>query len=369
MCRSSWPTFALAVALSALAGCSSSRNTSGDPADIGTLVAAAFPEPALNVVAFGSCLGQNQEQPIWDAVVAQQPDLFVFLGDNVYADTEDMSVMRAKYQLQSEQPGVRKLFASTPVMATWDDHDYGKNDAGAEYPMRAESQREFLEFFAVQKQSPRWQRRGVYHSQTFGPPGKRVQVIVLDTRYFRSALHRWPEGDRPTKGPYRPSQDESATVLGQAQWSWLEARLREPADVRLIGTSIQAIPDEHGFESWANFPIERTRLFDLIRETAAGGVILLSGDRHLADISVLQPDDPDGVGYPLYEVTASSLNRPSRSTSVEPNRYRVHEANYLRENFGTIFINWTDDPLLQLQIRDIGGAVVLESQVRLSELQ
>ncbi len=333
------------------------------------LLADAFPEPSLDTIAFGSCLREDREQPIWDAVLAQEPDLFVFLGDNVYADTEDMSVMRAKYQRQSEQPGIRRLFASTPVMATWDDHDYGKNDAGSEYPMKAAAQREFLSFFAVQPQSARWKRRGVYHSQTFGPPGKRVQVIVLDTRYFRGELHKWPAGDRPTLGPYRPSDIESATVLGQAQWSWLEAQLREPADLRLIGTSIQAIPGEHGYESWSNFPIERTRLFELVRETGADGVVLLSGDRHLAEISVLPEDDADGVGYPLFEITASSLNRPSRSTVLEPNRYRVHEANYKPENFGMVSISWTEDPVVQMQVRGMDGAVVLESVVRLSELQ
>lgn len=350
-----------------LAGCGSSGNT----ANVGDLLASgAFDEPALELIAFGSCVGQAEPQPIWDAVVGLEPDLFLFLGDNILADTEDMSVMRAKYVQQSEQPGIRKLFATTPVMATWDDHDYGRNDAGAEYPAREGAKREFLRFFAIPESADVWAREGVYSSRTFGPPGRRVQVIMLDTRYFRGPLQRWPDGGRQTLGPYRPSDDTTATMLGGEQWRWLEARLGEPADVRIIATSIQAVAGEHGFESWTNLPHERRRLFDLIERTRAGGVVLVSGDRHLAEISALPADDPEGVGYPLHDVTASSLNQPSRAQESEPNRYRAVEGNYKEENFGTIQIDWgRSDPGLLLQIRNINGDVVLQTAVALSELE
>jgi alkaline phosphatase D len=284
-----------------------------------------------------------------------------------------MTVMRAAYERQAMQPGIRKLFASTPVMATWDDHDYGRNDAGVEYPKKREAQREFLRFFGVPQDSPMWRRDGVYSSSILGPPGKRVQVIMLDTRYFRSPMQRWSKGAGPTPGsaggPYKPSDDENATVLGEAQWLWLEDQLRQEADVRIIATSIQAVAGEHGYEAWINFPVERTRLFEVIRETEAKGVVLLSGDRHLAEISVLPPDDPDGVGYPLYDVTSSSLNRPSTATTLEPNKYRVYETNYRSVNYGTIVFDWSSDPTMRMQIRNIDGTVVVESVVRLSDLQ
>ena len=240
------------------------------------MLPAAFAEPTLDLIAFGSCAAEDEPQPIWDAVVAQQPELFLFLGDNIYADTDDPAVMRQKYVRQSEQPGIRKLFASTPVMATWDDHDYGRNDAGAEYPMKAEAQREFLRFFAVPESGEAWTRRGVYNSRTLGPPGRRVQVIMLDTRYFRSPLRRWDVDDRPTIGPYRPTDDSTATLLGRQQWRWLEAELREPADLRLVVSSIQVVAGDHGYESWSNFPRERDRLFSLIRETGATQVLFCS---------------------------------------------------------------------------------------------
>ena len=56
-----------------------------------------------------------------------------------------------------------------------------------------------------------------------------------------------------------------------------------------------------------NFPHERERLYKLLRDTRAGGVVLLSGDRHLAELSVTDA----GLGYPLFDLTSSGLNQGS----------------------------------------------------------
>src|SRR5688572_9172827 len=196
---------------------------------------------AISRVAFGSCAGEQLPQPIWERVVAAKPDLFLFIGDNIYGDTEDMDVLSAKYAKLGAQPGYRKLLETCPVLATWDDHDYGVNDGGVEYPKKRESQQVFLDFFGVPKESPRRNREGVYYSELSGPPGKRLQVILLDTRYFRSPLVRRPPGQAGT-GPYIANNDPSSTVLGEAQWKWLEEQLRIPAEVRIIASSIQVVP-------------------------------------------------------------------------------------------------------------------------------
>ncbi|MBC7821963.1 MAG: alkaline phosphatase family protein, partial [Planctomycetaceae bacterium] len=139
----------------------------------------------LQRIAFGSCAKQDKPQPIWDAVVETKPQLFLFIGDNIYGDTEDMTVLKQKWDLLGAQPGYQKLKQTCPVLATWDDHDYGANDAGAEYPKKRESQQLFQDFFGIPKDSPRRQREGVYHAEIFGPPGRRVQILLLDARYFR----------------------------------------------------------------------------------------------------------------------------------------------------------------------------------------
>lgn len=326
--------------------------------------------PPISRIAFGSCADEEAPQPFWDAIVAQAPELFIFAGDNVYADTEDMAVMRAAYDRLGEQPGYQRLLRNATVLATWDDHDYGVNDGGAAYPMRDLAQREFLRFFNIPESSPLWSRPGIYDAHVFGPEGRRVQVILLDTRYFRGPLTERPPGTYATAGRYVPNPDTTVTMLGEAQWTWLEEQLRQPADVRVLVSSIQVIPEEHGWEKWANLPHERERLFRLIRDTEATGLVLISGDRHLAEISRLPADDPLGVGYPLYEVTASALNRGGGGSDDEPNRYRVGPRNFRENNFGLLTIDWSeDDPSLSLEVRDEAGTLVLQETLQLGDLR
>ncbi|REJ88140.1 MAG: alkaline phosphatase family protein [Planctomycetota bacterium] len=323
-------------------------------------------DQTLSRIAFGSCAKQDEPQPIWDAVVATEPDVFLFIGDNIYGDSEDMQVLKQKWNLLGAQPGYQKLKETCPILATWDDHDYGANDAGLEYPKKHESQQIFLDFFDEPAESPRRKTEGVYDAEHFGPEGERVQIILLDTRYFRSPLTRrdWrPEPGEGDKGPYDRNIEPAATILGEQQWAWLEEKLREPAEVRIIASSIQVIPDGHHWEKWGNFPLERQRLFELIRRTEADGVIFISGDRHSAEISAFDP----GVGYELIDVTSSSLNRPSE-WHTEPNPHR-RGTKYTGENFGLITIDWREpDPTVRCQVRDIAGKVVLQHRVKRSSL-
>jgi alkaline phosphatase D len=331
----------------------------------------------LTRIGFGSCAKQDKPQPIWDAVVAGKPQLFLMIGDNIYGDTEDMELLRRKYDLLGAQPGFQALRKVCPVLATWDDHDLGANDAGADFPKRDASQQIFLDFFGVAKDSPRRKQAGVYHSEIHGPPGRRVQIILLDARYFRSKLKTGFQPSEPgegRRGKYAPNDDANATVLGELQWKWLERTLREPAELRLICSSYQAIPDEHGSEAWGNFPLERRRLFELIRDTKAEGVVLLSGDRHLAEVMRLPPA-AFGIGYPLYEITSSSLNAPSGNLTKagvrfanEINSYRVG-LTFFDTNYGWVEIDWQPDPIVRVQVRDEQGGVVLQQRLKLSELR
>ena len=348
------------------------------PPEAALLNTVAAEEP-LSRISFGSCAKQDKPQPIWDAVVAGKPELFIFLGDNIYGDSPDMNILQAKYEQLSQQPGFMKLKSVCPVVATWDDHDYGKDDSGAEFEMREESQQVFLDFLGVAKDDPRRTQEGVYWSKVYGPEGKRVQVILLDARYFRSPLKKGFDGREPGdgyRGRYAPNADDDATVLGEAQWKWLEEQLKVPAEVRVIGSSYQVLSNQHGWEMWGNFPTERERLFKVLSDSKAGGIIMISGDRHLAEMAELKADDKFGIGYPMYEVTSSSLNAPSGNMTKagvrfanEINPYRVG-LTFFDTNYGNILIDWTaEQPVIRLQVCDEKGGVVLQQRAMLSDLQ
>lgn len=316
-------------------------------------------DSVLTRIAFGSCNHQDREQPLWPVIQAAEPDLWIWLGDNIYADTENIAAMDSMYARQRRVPGYRALRARVPVIGTWDDHDYGANDAGRSYPKRDSSQMLFLDFLDVPRDHPRRDRAGVYSAHVYGPPGRRVKVILLDTRYHRDPITRDPLSEQR----YYPNPD--GDILGPEQWAWLERELQSSdAQIHLIGTSIQAIAREHPWEKWANFPQARDRLLDVIQRSGAPGVLLLSGDRHLAELSRLD----DAVDYPLYDLTASGLTHHA-SFERERNQHRVGPL-IADLNFGLLEIDWTARPVtLRLSIRGRAGEARLMHTLRLSDLQ
>lgn len=308
-------------------------------------------------ICFGSCGHQDKPQPILRTVVAARPDLFIYLGDNIYGDTLDMGVLRAKYDKLAAKAEFQALRREVPVLAVWDDHDYGANDAGQEYPRKEESRQIFLDFWQVPADSPRRAHPGIYGAHRFTDGQHTLQVILLDTRTFRDPLKRTPKlrlPGSPLKNDYQPDPDPAKTLLGERQWEWLEEQLREPADLRIVCSSIQFAHEYNGWESWTNLPAEQQRMLDLIRSTRANGVVFISGDVHWGEIS--RREIPGG--YPLYDVTASGITETW--PTVEPNRFRVPDTtagSVVRQNhFGQIDIDWqAAAPRITLQIIDRHG--------------
>src|SRR3954471_6134137 len=345
--------------------------------------ALAQTDAPIQRIAFGSCASQDYPQVVWDAINEVKPDLFIFLGDNVYADGTDMDYIKKCYEKLGAKPGFKKLRESkTKILATWDDHDMGQNDGGADYPKRAESQQIMLDFFGEPKDSPRRKREGVYESYTFGPSGKRTQIILLDTRYNRSPLKpmdppyksyepKDPHADKDGfvlrgTGRNAPNRDPAATILGPVQWKWFEEQLKVPADLRIIGSSVQFVADDQTWEKWGNFPLEQQRFYRLIKQNKTNGIFIISGDRHRADISRID----NKIGYPLWDITSSSLNSPSKpDTQDEPNKYRVGQHNFVDSNFGLLSLDWSDDPTLTMEIRDAAGKVQLTQSLKISSLR
>lgn len=311
-------------------------------------------------IAFGSCADHEQPQPILRDVVARQPDVFIYLGDNIYGDTEDMEVLKGKYSQLGSKPEFQALRAAVPTLAIWDDHDYGANDAGKEYPKKQDSRGIFLDFWKVPVESARRSHPGIYHSHLFQEDNRTLQVILLDTRTFRDPLAHNTVSS--WKNDYHPDTNPDKTLLGQAQWTWLAEELRKPADVRIIASSIQFGHQYNGWESWTNLPHELLKMISTIRNAKAHGVVFISGDVHWGEISVLDVEDL----YPLHDVTSSGINKDW--DDVEPNQNR-HGPVVREFNFGMIEIDWGDeDPVIALSITDVNGKIRVTKRLPLSSL-
>ena len=315
-------------------------------------LASGWADEPVSRIAFGSCYKPEKSTPLWGKVSEFDPQVWLWLGDNVYADVIDGKYIKKDlpkdafaraYADLKKSEGVTTLqtLPKDRVMATWDDHDYGRNDGGKDWERKRDAKKAFQEFWGGEERGD-----GVYSSRDFGPEGKRVRVILLDTRFNR---------DEP--GP-------AADILGSRQWQWLEEELgKTGADLIVLGSSIQVLPSQHRFEKWGNFPKAKERLFRLIRDSGAR-VILVSGDRHHAEISKL-PDSP--AGYPLYEVTSSGLTEKS-TIRDEANDLRMGEV-FAGRNFGVLEIDWAQaDPAVRLQIRNEEGSPVLDVPLSLSQL-
>lgn len=329
------------------------------------------PDQTLTRIAVGSCSEETEPLPIFAAAAAARPDLFLYIGDNVYGDARagDMQLpeLRKAYDDLSVNAHFSAFNMAVPMLAVWDDHDYGLNDAGADFPARELSERLFETYWttaAVGGGHP-----GVYGARTFGPKGRpifgpkgrRVQIILLDTRFFRTPLKRG-ERDADGRRPYVAQTASDASMLGEAQWRWLEGELRKPAEVRLLVSSIQVLAEGHPYESWDKMPKERRRLFDAIRRTRAKGVVLLSGDRHVGAMYRQAGLAP----YPLSEMTASSLNLNFVRSDAETGPRQIGRV-FTPANFGLVEIDWRGRKV-GLSLRDMDGAAVRTLTVPFGEI-
>ena len=281
------------------------------------------------------------------------------------------------------------------VEGVFDDHDYGCNDAGRELPFRGASQRHFLDFLAASNDlsgannassradslpSQRGRQRhderaGMYSSHLFGPPGRRVAVLLLDTRYHRD-LHYLPSAASARWLPFGAvlaalgrwlcaacglGLRHRGDVLGEAQWAWLEAVLRESsgggggggsddgaAAFHIIVSSVQLHTSSPFVESWGHFPAAKRRLLRLLGAHRPRGAVFLSGDVHFAEL--LGGGGGSAAAKPVLEVTSSGLTHhvglPWWRAAARwvlrafPGHRPRADAYYVGLNFGTLRFDW-----------------------------
>jgi len=269
------------------------------------------------VIAFGSCNNQVIPNTFWKEIEKNNPDIWIWGGDIIYSDTEDMAYLEENYLKQKNNADYANFNKKFEILATWDDHDYGVNDGGTEYPKKAEAQQLFLDFIDVPKDDERRKQEGVYFAKDYTVKNETIKVIILDTRYFRTAL----TDDNESRKRYKPNPSNNGTILGEAQWNWLKTQLENSkATYTVIMSSIQFLSAEHGFESWGNMPSEVEKLENLLISTKTKNAIILSGDRHISEFSKKQLPN---LSYPLIDFTSSGLTHSYSNFKEEANKFRV----------------------------------------------
>jgi alkaline phosphatase D len=251
-------------------------------------------------VALGSCarLDDDPVQPIWSVVERLEPDLFFWLGDNVYADTLDPDIIAEEYRQQRDVPNYQRTLQETPHLGIWDDHDFGLNDHDRTNPIRQQS----LDVFRRYWPNPAYgtdAAPGVYFKYAYGG----VDFFFIDCRYYRD----------PDAAPDGPDK----TMLGEGQRAWLAKELRAseaPFKVLICGSPWN-IGYGPGGDSWVSFLNERDALFDFIRDEKIGGVFLVAGDTHWAELNCI-PRAEQG-GYDLYEIISSPLAQATWDTAYQ----------------------------------------------------
>jgi alkaline phosphatase D len=305
-------------------------------------------------MAFGSCNRQDAPQPLWKPILADHPDLWIWMGDNIYGDSPVMDTLRAKYARQNANPDYQLLKASTPIIGVWDDHDYGINDGDKRFAQKKESRDLMFDFLGMPADALERRREGGYSAHTYGTGDQQVKVILLDGRYFRDTLSRL---DRQYQ------VNLTGQMLGDAQWKWLEQELNtSTARVNFIVSGVQFLPTEHVYEKWANFPKEREKLLDLIARSGAQTPILMSGDRHISEIMKLEDTRFPGG---LVEITASGLTHTWSGIAEEKNSFRVSEL-IAKLNYGMASFDWAKNQIL-LEIKGENGSVYAKQMIQLSK--
>ena len=321
------------------------------------LVSCEKNEPSVNIkpshiysIGFGSCLTQEKPMPIFNAIKSENYDLFLMLGDNVYGDTDSNDLIELRDAYEKQRENFDRLNLNFPFEAIWDDHDYGKNDGGEEYIYKEEAEQIFLDFWNIPQDDIRRNRPGLYFEKTQEIDGISIQMIFLDTRFFRDALLPTDEKGAPGKERYVPQTDTSLTMLGEGQWTWLQEQLDKEVDHKIIVTSIQFLAMGHGWEAWKTLPHERQRLIDLVDQSSSE-VLFISGDRHRGGLYQFSTQS----GKVISEMTSSSLNL-AFANDEEDGPLRSGPT-FVQENYGEILLDKLTNTLT-VNLKDNQGKII-----------
>ena len=288
---------------------------------------------------FGSC--QDYRDGYWTAwphVVADNPDLVLWLGDYIYEggvegtvrDHNSDEVMtlvdyRNRYGLYKQDPGLQAAHAAAPWIVTWDDHEVENNyarltpqdpaDVAIFRARRAAAYQAFWEHQPIRSR-PNGEWLAVYRTLRWG---RLLQLLVLDGRQYRANQACNTEDLAPD---CEERNEPGRTMLGPTQFAWLQRELAaDRCRWSLLANQTVMTPVPFGpaynMDQWDGYPAERTKIFKSLARVR--NAVVITGDIHAAGVGDLR-EEPDGspvVGTELVTAGISSSFDPALADLAE----------------------------------------------------
>jgi alkaline phosphatase D len=237
---------------------------------------------------------------MWARLEKAHAELLVFNGDTVYVDSFEF-VERGKanhldiwqrYIDSFKRLPVYHWRRLTPILATWDDHDFGTNDSDRTFIGKNTSLVVFRAFFGGRNIPGIWET---------GPSG-------VSSRFFGFHQRFYFMDDRILRQPNKKQKtQEEFGHWGQVQHQWLTEDLRRNTTPSWIFNGNQLFSGQflEYKETFAdNHPAHFRRFIEDLK-TIPAPVIFSSGDIHLSEIMKI----PAALlGYQTYELTSSSMH-------------------------------------------------------------
>ena len=337
-------------------------------------------------VGFGSCAYINQdggydrlngppyggEYRIFESIYEVKPDVFIWLGDNVYLREPDWTSRTGIYQRWTHDrstPELRAMLATIPNYATWDDHDYGPNNSGWEF-WNKEMTTEAFKLFHGNASAGLPELPGIFTFFNWGD----VNFYLVDNRTYRT-----PDSVDSTELGCPKS------MLGKRQVDWLvdtmkyhqgqsSPRSSYPSNFNIVCIGNQVL-SPYSEDNLPNYEEEWEYLFSRIMHEGINGVVFLSGDVHFSEVSklvltgggeaVIGKTGVKGASYPFFDITSSPMTSgswPGATPEQNPNRYDIFPGDADRvgqRNFATLrFVGPLEDRTMTICFYDSDGNLI-----------
>ncbi|GHB94106.1 alkaline phosphatase [Cerasicoccus arenae] len=286
---------------------------------------------------------------IFLAILAKQPDLMIWAGNNVALREPDWGSregMIARYSQNRAQPELQPLLAAVPQAAVWSESDFGPANTGKHFRNLEDAQNVFELFWANPPAAPSVD--GTATSIRYGD----AEFFLLDDRSSRDLAH---------------DVDKWRKIMGDDQLDWLRQALREStATFKVVVTGSPALSPSDSPRNHKIAKHERDAMLDALKSDNIGGLIFVAGGKDFGELTkMVRANAPD-----LYELTLGPLTDRPADSSSELNFYRVPSTATFKRQFAVMkFHGPEDNRQLTLTVYDTLGEQLWTQTLAAKDMQ